>query len=71
MKRLAVLLKPEKVDAITSALRALGLESTIYDVKGAGKEKQRETSGRGTMYVRPRIYYKESCGNGSQIRYCR
>ena len=48
MKRLAVLLKPEKVDAITSALRALGLESTIYDVKGAGKEKQRETSGRGT-----------------------
>jgi nitrogen regulatory protein PII len=48
MKRLAVLLKPEKVDAITSALRALGLESTIYDVKGASKEKQRETSGRGT-----------------------
>jgi nitrogen regulatory protein PII len=47
MKRLAVLLKPENVDAITTALRALGLESTIYDVKGSGKEKERVTSGRG------------------------
>ena len=47
MKRLAVLLKPENVDAITSALRALGLESTIYDVKGSGKEKERVTTGRG------------------------
>jgi nitrogen regulatory protein PII len=47
MKRLAVLLKPENVDTITSTLRALGLESTIYDVKGSGKEKERVTSGRG------------------------
>lgn len=47
MKRLAVLLKPENVDTITAALRALGLESTIYDVKGSGKEKERVTSGRG------------------------
>jgi nitrogen regulatory protein PII len=47
MKRLAVLLKPENVDAITSALRALGLESTIYDVKGSGKERERVTTGRG------------------------
>jgi nitrogen regulatory protein PII len=47
MKRLAVLLKPENVDSITSALRALGLESTIYEVKGSGKEKERVTSGRG------------------------
>ncbi|HEY7734183.1 MAG TPA: P-II family nitrogen regulator [Nitrososphaera sp.] len=47
MKRLAVLLKPEKVDAITTALRGLGLEATLYDVKGAGKEKERVTSGRG------------------------
>jgi nitrogen regulatory protein PII len=47
MKRLAVLLKPEKVDAITSTLRASGLESTIYDVKGSGKEKERVSSGRG------------------------
>jgi len=47
MKRLAVLLKPENVDAITSVLRVLGLESTIYDVKGSGKEKERVTSGRG------------------------
>jgi len=30
MKRLAVVLKPENVDSITSTLRALGLESTIY-----------------------------------------
>ena len=47
MKRLAVLLKPENVDSITSTLRALGLESTIYDVKGSGKEKERVSSGRG------------------------
>jgi nitrogen regulatory protein PII len=47
MKRLAVVLKPEKVDSITSILRGLGLESTIYDVKGSGKEKERVTSGRG------------------------
>ena len=47
MKRLAVLLKPENVDSITSTLRALGLESTIYDVKGSGKEKDRVSSGRG------------------------
>jgi nitrogen regulatory protein PII len=47
MKRLAVLLKPENVDSITSALRGMGLESTIYDVKGSGKEKERVTSGRG------------------------
>jgi nitrogen regulatory protein PII len=47
MKRLAVVLKPEKVDSITSILRGLGLESTIYDVKGSGKEKERITSGRG------------------------
>jgi nitrogen regulatory protein PII len=47
MKRLAVLLKPEYVDSITSTLRGLGLESTIYDVKGSGKEKERVTSGRG------------------------
>jgi nitrogen regulatory protein PII len=47
LKRLAVLLKPENVDSITSTLRALGLESTIYDVKGSGKEKERVMSGRG------------------------
>lgn len=47
MKRLAVLLKPENVDSITSTLKALGLESTIYDVKGSGKEKERVSSGRG------------------------
>jgi nitrogen regulatory protein PII len=47
MKRLAVLLKPENVDSITSTLRGLGLESTIYDVKGSGKEKERVSSSRG------------------------
>jgi nitrogen regulatory protein PII len=47
MKRLAVVLKPENVDTITSTLRGLGLESTIYDVKGSGKEKERVSSGRG------------------------
>jgi nitrogen regulatory protein PII len=47
MKRLAVVVKPEKVDSMTSTLRALGLESTIYDVKGSGKEKERVSTGRG------------------------
>ena len=47
MKRLAVVLKSENVDSITSTLRALGLESTIYDVKGSGKEKGGVPSGRG------------------------
>lgn len=47
MKRLAVLLKPENVDSITSTLRSLGLESTIYEVKGSGKEKERVSTGRG------------------------
>jgi len=31
-----------------SSLRELGLEATIYDVRGAGKEKQRVASGRGS-----------------------
>ena len=47
MKRLAVLLKPENVYQSHPTLRALALESTIYDVKGSGKEKERVTSGRG------------------------
>jgi nitrogen regulatory protein PII len=49
MKRLAVIVKPENVDAITSSLRQLGLESTIYDVKRSSKEsKERVASGRGS-----------------------
>ena len=48
MKRLAILLKPENVDWIVTALRAGGLEATIYDVKGASKEKERVASGRGS-----------------------
>lgn len=47
MTRLAVLLKPENVDEIVSTLRSSGLEATIYDVKGAGREKERVTSSRG------------------------
>lgn len=47
MKRLAVIVKPEKVDAIISGIRGMNLEATIYDVKGATKEKERVTSGRG------------------------
>ena len=47
MKRLAVLVKPENVDGIIAEIRGMGLEATIYDVKGAGKEKERVTSGRG------------------------
>lgn len=48
MKRLAVIVKPEKLDSMISSLREMGLEATIYDVKGAGKDKQRVASGRGT-----------------------
>ena len=47
MKRLAVIVRPEKVDGIIASLRERTLESTIYDVKGATKEKERVTSGRG------------------------
>lgn len=48
MKRLAVIVKPENVDEITSSLMQMGLESTIYDVKRAGKERERVASGRGS-----------------------
>ena len=48
MKRLAVIVKPEKVDNMISSLREMGLEATIYDVKGAGMDKRRVASGRGT-----------------------
>jgi hypothetical protein len=34
MKRLAVLLKPQNVNDITSLLKEMSLEATIYDVKG-------------------------------------
>jgi len=47
MKRLAIIVKPENVDEIISSLKAMGLESTIYDVKRAGKEKERVTTSRG------------------------
>lgn len=47
MKRLAVLLKPENVDGIVAALKNSGLDATIYDVKGAGKDKERVSSSRG------------------------
>ncbi|MGH9978517.1 MAG: P-II family nitrogen regulator, partial [Nitrososphaeraceae archaeon] len=48
MKRLAVIVKPENVDGMISSLKEMGLEATIYDVKGAGKDKQRVASGRGS-----------------------
>ena len=55
MKRLAVLVKGEKVDAIITSLRELDLEATIYDVKSAGKEKEKTRTGRGTS-VMDRVY---------------
>lgn len=48
MKRLAVIVKPENLDKMISSLKGMGLEAAIYDVKGAGKEKERVTSGRGS-----------------------
>lgn len=55
MKRLAVIVKPESFSEIMAALKGMGLEATIYDVKGAGKEKERVASGRGTI-TRERAY---------------
>jgi nitrogen regulatory protein PII len=48
LKRLAVIVKPQNVEGITSSLKEMGLEATIYDVKGAGKDKERVASGRGS-----------------------
>lgn len=50
MKRLAIIVKPETLDAMISSLKELGLDSTIYDVKRATKEekKERVASGRGS-----------------------
>ena len=48
MKRLAVIVKPENLDGIVLSLKGVGLEATIYDVKRAGKDKERVTSGRGS-----------------------
>jgi nitrogen regulatory protein PII len=51
MKRLAVIVKPENVDSITASLREIGLESTIYDVKRASKDRERVASGRGSSTI--------------------
>jgi len=51
MKRLAVLVKNEKVDAVISSLRELNHDAIIYDVKSAGKEKEKTHSGRGSSAV--------------------
>jgi nitrogen regulatory protein PII len=49
MKRLAVLVKPQNVNDVISPLKEMGLEATIYDVRGVGKEKgERVASGRGS-----------------------
>jgi nitrogen regulatory protein PII len=48
MKRLAVIVKPENVSEITTSLTEMGLDSTIYDVKRATKEKERVMTGRGS-----------------------
>ena len=49
MKRLAVLVKPQNVNDIITPLKEMGLEATIYDVRGVGKEKgERVASGRGS-----------------------
>lgn len=51
MKRLAVLVKNEKTDAVIVALRELDQDSIIYDVKSAGKEKEKTRAGRGTSSI--------------------
>ncbi len=47
MKRLAVLVKKEKVDSVVASLRELGLDSIIYDVKSTGKEKEKARTAGG------------------------
>lgn len=51
MKRVALLVKPEHLDTVISAIRSLRIEAVIYDVKSAGKEKEKVTSGRGMSTV--------------------
>jgi nitrogen regulatory protein PII len=51
MKRLALVLKPENVDAIIASLKTSGLGATIYDIRSAGKEKERVASGRGVSTI--------------------
>jgi nitrogen regulatory protein PII len=48
MKRLAIIVKPQNVQEITASIKEMGLEATIYDVKGTGKDKERIASGRGS-----------------------
>ena len=48
MKRLAIIVKPQNVQEITTSIKEMGLEATIYDVKGTGKDKERIASGRGS-----------------------
>ena len=47
MKRIALLVKPEKADTVIAAIRGLKLEAIIYEVKSVGKEKETVSSGRG------------------------
>jgi nitrogen regulatory protein PII len=48
MKGLAVIAKPQNVQEITSSLKEMGLEATIYNVKGTAEDKERIASGRGS-----------------------
>ena len=49
MKRLAIIVKPQNLDAIISSLKEMGLDATIYDVKMATeKKKERVASARGS-----------------------
>src|SRR6476469_3907972 len=49
MKRLAIIVKPQILDAMISSLKEMGLDATIYDVKRSTKEKnEKVASGRGS-----------------------
>ena len=49
MKRLAIIIKPQILDAMISSLKEMGLDATIYDVKRSTKEKtEKVASGRGS-----------------------
>ena len=43
MKRLAVIVKPQIVEEITSSLKEIGLEATIYDVNFRKRSRRGRT----------------------------
>ncbi|HJU58593.1 MAG TPA: P-II family nitrogen regulator [Nitrososphaeraceae archaeon] len=52
LKRVEVFLKPTKVDSVIQSIKKMDFETTLYDSKGFGKEKQKVRAGRGAQVVK-------------------